>query len=321
MENKIPMIVIVLSVFLLFFAIYVIIKAADATGYQGGSIFSIFDSKKDSTTTSSGKPADVVLWSNGFPSGEHYNLNIHGKKANFSCDSSPGGNSIFVPEYGQSEIQLIQNKKSSLEGLYVIDKCSFSEQDPAKIQLPSGEYQVYARILAKPGNKKTGEERKVIFYPKLIDACNDNPTSPIDGFGDYIDCSNESLIGLGVVTKDGIFDKQSQELIRISPVRGQNKAQSITDMFQWSGYACTEIYDTNLDGEITLADVTTDLDSDGDIDEFDLIIYLELYCSYYEHEWIFNIADLVVYGWDYYNSGAKLVQIRFYPLRTTDFVL
>lgn len=270
--------------------------------------------KKDTTTTtdSGGKPSNVVLWSNGFPSGEHYNLNIHGKIEGFSCDPTGGGSSIFVSEYGQSEIQLIQNKKSSVDYFNVIDRCSFSPSDPAKIQLPSGEYQVYARILAKPSNIKKNETRKVIFYPKLIDACNDNATNPISGFGDYIDCSNESLVGLGVVTYGGVFDKENQELIRISPVRGKNQAQPITKMFQWTGYACSEIYDINLNGEIDLGDVPYDLNADGTHDEGDLVSYLELSCASYQNEWIFNIADLVIYGWDYHNSGSKLVQVRFY---------
>jgi hypothetical protein len=42
-------------------------------------------------TVSAGKPAEVVEWSNGFPSGPHFNLNIHGKKPDFICDSEPGG--------------------------------------------------------------------------------------------------------------------------------------------------------------------------------------------------------------------------------------
>lgn len=272
------------------------------------------------TSTSGGKPPEVVNWSNGFPSGEHYNLNIHGKKSNFICDATSGGGSIFVPEYGQAEIQLIQNRKSSITGMYVIDPCSFSMQDPAKIQLPYGEYQVYTRILAKPGKRKTGETRSVIFYPKLIDACNDNATAPIPGFGDYIDCSNESLVGLGVITSNGVFDKDSQQLIRISPVKGQNKAQDVTAMFQWTGYACDEAYDTNDNGEIDIGDVSVDYDLDGTIDSDDLAIYLDLYCFKYNSEWIFNIADLVVYGWDYYNSGSKLVQVRFYPKKTTTYI-
>jgi len=288
----------------------------------GEGILDVFKKEKtasSTTETNSGKPSNVISWSNGFPSGEHFNLNIHGKKDGFICDSSSGGSSVFVSEYGQSEIQLIQNKKSSVDYLNVIDKCSFSESDPAKVQLPSGEYQVYARILAKPSNPKKNEERKVIFYPKLIDACNDDSNSPIDGFGDYIDCSNESLVGLGVITSGGVFDKESQELIRISPVKGKNQATEITEMFQWSGYACNEIYDLNGDGQITLDDVSVDYDENGIIDSADLTLYLELSCSYYDSEWVFNIADLVVYGWDYYNSGSKLVQVRFYPLQTTTF--
>ncbi|NHJ32001.1 MAG: hypothetical protein FK732_03980 [Asgard group archaeon] len=266
------------------------------------------------------KPERVIEWSNGFPSGPHFNLNIHGKKEGFNCDPTPGGGSVFVPEYGTSEIQLIQNKKSSLSELYVWDPCGMT--DPAKVQLPKGEYQVYARILAKP--RKVDEERSVIFYPKLIDACNDNVETPIDGFGDFIDCSDESLIGLGVVTSNGVFDKESQYLERISPVKGNNKAVKITEMFEWSGYACDEIYDTNNDGEITVDDVPglTDINGDLIINEEDLKLYLagEESCEYFEHEWIFNIADLVVYGWDYHNSGSKLVQVRFYPTEETEFV-
>lgn len=30
--------------------------------------------------------------------------------------------------------------------------------------------------------------------------------------------------------------------------------------------------------------------------------------------WVFDIADPVVYGWDYQNNGSKLVHIRLYPM-------
>lgn len=261
------------------------------------------------------KPAPVIQWSNGFPSGAHFNLNIHGKKSGFSCDGSPGGASIFVPEYGQSLIQFIQNKKSSLSMLYVIDPCSFSASDPAKIQLPTGEYQVYARILAKPGQtkKQTEEERGVIFYPRLIDACDD--TGQLD-FASATDCSTAWTLGTGVITSGGVFDKDSTELVRIAPNSGNNKAIDITKMFQWTGYACDQVYDLNGDGQITIADAG-DQDLDGDVDQDDLTLYLETYCSFFQNEWIFNIADLVIYGWDYNNFGSKLVQIRFYPKATT----
>lgn len=275
-------------------------------------VFAIGFTTSDVIKVEARKPSRVVEWSNGFPSGAHFNLNIHGKKASFECDPTSGGGSIFVREYGYAEIQYIMNKKSPLAELYVIDPCAMSDKDPAKIQLPKGTYQVYARILAKPGKKKTGEVRSVIFYPKLIDACNDAVT-PIPEFPDFIDCSDESLIGLGVVTANGAFDKEEQELIRIAPVKGKNKAVPITDMFYWSGYVCDESFDTNGDGEITLDDITVDLTGDGLINQEDLEYYLEFNCQEFTNAWIFDIADLVIYGWDYYNQGSKLVQVRFYP--------
>lgn len=263
-----------------------------------------------------GKPQEVVEWSNGYPSGEHFNLNIHGKKDGFVCDSTSGGGSVFVPEYGDAEIQYIQNKRSNLAELYVIDPCSFGPNDPAKVQLPTGEYQVYARILAKPA--KIDEDRSVIFYPKLIEACNDTGA---DTFPDAVDCSDSFLIGTGVITKDGVFDNNNgEELERIVPVKGNNKAVEITDMFQWTGFACDQIFDTNMDGEITVDDVPADLTGDEIIDGADLAIYLATNCTLFESQWIFDIADLVVYGWDYKNNGAKLVQVRFYPVDTTEFI-
>lgn len=265
------------------------------------------------------KPESAVEWSNGFPSGAHFNLNIHGKKMDYACNETSGGGSVFVPEFGDSLIQLIQNKKSSVSELTVHDPCSFGPDDPAKVQLPKGEYQVYTRMLAKPGKPNSDDQPFVIFYPKLVDACNDNGTAPIDGFGDYIDCSSESLVGLGIVTGNGAFDMDSQYLERIAPISGKNEATDITDLFRWSGWVCNESSDTNGDKEITVEDVTVDLNGDGIIDETDLELYLDQNCQITENEWIFNIADLVIYGWDYKNNGAKLVQVRFYPLDTTEF--
>lgn len=96
-----------------------------------------------SGTASAAKPQQVVEWSNGFPSGPHYNMNIHGKQDGFNCDTEPGGGSIFVPEYGTSQIQMLQNRKSSVSELTVHDKCGDAfDDDPAVAQLPAGEYQV-----------------------------------------------------------------------------------------------------------------------------------------------------------------------------------
>lgn len=258
-----------------------------------------------------GKPAAVTEWSNGFPSGEHYNLNIHGKKDGFACDGSAGGGSLFVPEYGDSQIDFVQNRKSSVDGLLIHDTCGGFDGDSAVVQLPSGEYQVYARILAKP--QKAGEAREVVFYPKLVEACDDSGT---ENFTTAISCEESFLLGTGVVTSGGVFDLEQQQMIRTA---GKSKATDVTALFQWTGYACDQSYDTDGDGAITLADIPADLNGDLVIDDADLALYLSTSCAYYDSEWVFNIADLVVYGWDYQNNGSKLLQVRFYPTSTTTY--
>ena len=275
------------------------------------SVFAAMLMIASTTTVFAGKPAAVVEWSNGFPSGEHYNLNIHGKKDGYACDPAGGGGSLFVPEYGAAQIDFVQNKRSGVSELTVHDKCGGFDGDSALVQLPAGEYQVYARILAKP--QKAGEAREVVFHPKLVEACNDSGT---ENFSDAVSCEESFLLGTGVITTGGVFDLEQQQMIRTS---GKSKATDVSALFQWTGYACDQSYDADGDGAITLADVPGDLTGDGLVDDADLQAYLAASCTFYESEWVFNVADLVVYGWDYQNHGSKLLQVRFYPVSTTTY--
>ena len=43
-------------------------------------------------------------------------------------------------------------------------------------------------------------------------------------------------------------------------------------------------------------------------------------CEAFIDEWVFNIADIVLYGFEYENNGTTLSQMRFYPTATTEFV-
>lgn len=341
-------------------------------------------------TASAAKPQEVVEWSNGFPSGPHFNLNIHGKKDGYNCDSSePGGGSVFVPEYGTSQIQMVQNKKSSVSELVVYDKCGDAfDGDPAVAQLPKGEYQVYARILAKP--KKDDEPRQVTFYPQLVEACNDATVYDINGdgatdvndlllidvngdgvvdpagtapsehdlngdgvvdqadvdmwlatFGDLIECTDSSLIALGGVTSNGAFTVEEQTLER---TKGKSKAVNVTEMFTYTGVAFDTSFDLDGDGDLDIDDLLlTDINDDGVVDaigavpsehdisgngvvdgtDLDLWIDSLILAGIYQElnqTWIFDIADLVVYGWDYENNGSKLVQVRYYPVNQTEFI-
>ncbi len=146
----------------------------------------------DALFASAKKPAAVIEWSNGFPSGEHANLNIHGKKLDpfFNCDNSdaakPFGGSIFVPITGTSKIEFVSNKRASIDILQVLDPCAdpFGKPgniDPALIQLEAKEMQVYWRILGKPNNGNNSPSEAMLTFPRLIGACNFLPTEFADG--------------------------------------------------------------------------------------------------------------------------------------------
>ena len=157
-----------------------------------------------------------ISWSNGFPSGPHWNLNIHGKKLGNdpenSCDNSPSagpfGASVFLPlntteaieafpEYGPEgtdtidQINFVSNKRSSLDDLKVLDKCGApfgnvtggGDVDEILVQYPKDmEAQVYWRILGNHGggpNKQISEA--TITHPALLDTCDFLPTEYTDG--------------------------------------------------------------------------------------------------------------------------------------------
>ena len=145
----------------------------------------------------SGSGKDVIALSNGFPSGEHFNLNIHGKKADFVGDPTPGGKSVFILEYSlidpdtglpiPEHIQYVSNKKASLTELTVLDPLAEAfDGDAAKVQLPyePDGYYVFGRILGKPNNGNLESVSSIILYPNaVVGAWNDTNSDP--DFGDY----------------------------------------------------------------------------------------------------------------------------------------
>ncbi len=141
------------------------------------------------------KPQKVIEYSNGYPSGAHYNLNIHGKDPNtYNCDPTPGGNSVFIDEEGDSTIKYISNKKSSVTELVAKDPCAEAfDLDPIEVQIPKEDegYYVFARV---PGNhQNTGGESSLVMVPNPnIEACNDTEEGNPD-FGDVTSCPDDPL--------------------------------------------------------------------------------------------------------------------------------
>jgi hypothetical protein len=260
---------------------------------------------------------------NGFPSGEHFNLNIVGKKADFTCpapdyDEITGkqifGNVVFIPEYsGDYPIEILMESgtkgpKSAPQTteLEVTDWCSgFGPNDEARLRLPKNDkgYRVYGRILAKPTDSPS-----IMITPELVSVQDE---------------SGNDLVLLGLVTDDG-FATPYTEFTR---QKGKSKAVDITGLFEWSG---TVFYFENPDpNDPTIWTGYTcviDLDGDGVWDEAaspDPETYLcpqgyqsvEIYGKDYTDEWVFNIGAFVEYLWGLDNNGSKLLQIRFYPVK------
>lgn len=247
---------------------------------------------------------------NGFPSGEHYNLNIIGKKPNFTCPEPEldafgnpiYGNVIFVPENGAGIRIFMQSGKKGkrkngevITGLQVIDPCTAAfDGDEAIMQLQANEfgYDVYARALAKP---------------------TDNPY--MDVFPDLFAVEDEvggTLIWLGIVYKDGVFTKTSETFTR---QKGKSTAIEITDLFMWAGMICWDVECDSCTATAFCQDIST-----GEYFPKEEALCpvgsteVTLFCRTYEvPTWVFNIADFVTYLWEVNNNGLKLLQLRFYP--------
>jgi len=292
------------------------------------------------------KPQSVIEKSNGYPSGEHFNLNIHGKKVDFNCDPTPGGGSVFVDEVGPATIQYVTNRKSSVVNLTVLDPCAV-DGGTAKVQLPyeAEGYYVFGSIRGKPNNGNGGEASSIILYPNVVvQACNDNVSNPDPNFGDYTSC-DDALLSLGLITKHTYF-AQNETYVRFDPTavkgKGKSKATDITRLFTYVGWIIDEGLDTGSwnestsscqlipDGLITKCDVPQDYTGDGNITEEDIVPWLEeqaalstpmaWYFALNDGMWIFNIADLVVTEQGLVNDGTKLMKLRFYPVDTTEYI-
>ena len=262
--------------------------------------------------------------------GEHYTLNIHGKKEDFTkddcqvADGSTGGASIFIPAGGDSsQNNQILMQSGNAKGKWategdtaygVRDACTAPiDGDPAELTLPPNEngYYVTARVLGKPTN---------------------DPEFTLAGELMFVqDELGNDLLVLGLVTDNG-FETPSQTLTRS---KGKTTAVDITGLFEWNGEVCyfdgtnycydeTETY-TCTDIQLCCSDFEGDgiTDSCTDAlvaDDGSLSCatgtLTDLACQSYVNEWVFNIGDLVGYMWNVDADGDfKLANIRFYPVK------
>ena len=261
-----------------------------------------------------GEKPDKEVNPNGFPSGHHYNWNIIGKKANFTCPEQATddfgnlvyGNVVFVPEHGDNIEILMQSGKgkraANITELQVIDWCTKTfDGDAAVLQLPKNDqgYRVYARALAKPTDNP---------YLKIVPSLEA-----------VVDESGNDLIYLGLVTSNGFTSPYGSYTRK----KGKSKATNITGLFEWSGEVCylNEDYCNPWDECSQTALCCTAVEPDGVFESCEVkgdacameTIEVAAFCKTYDSEWVFNIGDFVTVLWATDNHGVKLLQVRFYP--------
>ena len=237
----------------------------------------------------SGSGKDVITLSNGFPSGDHETLNIHGKKADYqcvecvpcaTCDPPVQCNVVNVPEYGKATINYVSGRKVKIDELTVFDSCAGfddpKQEDGAEVWLPYQElgYLVFARALGKPAK---GDPNDPLYEPRSIifqNAESDNPTV-YQLFGEVSEPGDIPLmLPLGLITKNGAYKMTSTDNAGINLVRfdsepegkgrGKTLGKDITDMFIWSGWVFHWSLDLNGDGAVNELDVEYDCWSDYD---------------------------------------------------------
>lgn len=228
-----------------------------------------------------GSGKDVIALSNGFPSGPHETLNIHGKKADYqciecvpcaTCEPPVQCNVVNIPEYTTEDVTIsyVSGRKVKIDELTVFDSCAGfdppGQEDGAEVWLPYEPegYWVFARALGKPAK---GDPKDPSYEPRQIIFQNDEG-SPVaySLFGEVTNPDEVPLmLPMGLITKDGAYkvggtDEAGIYLVRFDSEpagkgRGNNVGKDITDMFMWSGWVFHGILDLNGDGSVNELDV------------------------------------------------------------------
>lgn len=227
--------------------------------------------------SSAGKPTDDdgIYLGNGFPSGPHFNLIIHGKKLSFQC---PDPDYFFLVE--------TDNNGDGDEGTLVEecdaeDICSvtttqhygnsvFTPRDGRNVQI---QFESGRKGPKSNPDSSTLEVTDWCTKPFDNDAANIRIPKDPDGYAVYArvtgkptegsfsvfgrsltlvetetDGELSDLLFLGVVTETGVFLGTELEPVTATGGKGKNKGTEITSIFEFTGQVC---YTSDLDPACT----------------------------------------------------------------------
>jgi len=211
-----------------------------------------------------GQPQDVIINGTEYPSGPHFNLNVHGKDpSTFLYEEVLSGvKSVFIDEYGESTTQYVTSKKSNITGLIVQEPCAGCFNDPpndtpAKVMLPyeREDLYVFSRVRAISDNEQNGSNPDSIrFHPNLLgNARNDvDPASPDSPFS--IEPPDPQLLTLESSKIRYVHNTTPEEFVIYDLATAQGKEKTkpsdVTRLFKWLGsFFEASILDKNEDGK------------------------------------------------------------------------
>ena len=99
---------------------------------------------------SSGALAGNNLKGNGYPSGQHYNLNIIGVDKDDKPVGNSNGHTMFVKLDGHTKIIMTQATEG---GVFQVTDRNGLDKDGAAFSIQSGVWDVYARVLGTPNGE------------------------------------------------------------------------------------------------------------------------------------------------------------------------
>jgi hypothetical protein len=211
-----------------------------------------------------GQPQDVIINSTEYPSGPHFNLNVHGKDpGTFLYEEGLSGlKSVFIDEYSELTTQYLTNKKSNITGLMVQEPCAGCFNDPpnatpAKVVLPDEreDLYVFSRVRAISDNEQNSSNPDSIrFHSNLLGNARNDLDPAIPDFPFSIEPPDAQLLKLESNNIRYVHNTTPEEFViyDLATTKGKEKSKpsDVTRLFKWLGsFFAASILDENADGK------------------------------------------------------------------------